>query len=123
MYRRYLRDAKAFFFFFQAEGGIRGVAVTGVQTCALPISAAAHWRKDQTLKMWCEGPVFYRLFQRRGGGFNLVPVTLARAGHPGRRWRGLLCKPDMILRTSILLYFFFLVRLAGLAQTPAIGYW
>src|SRR3989449_2230587 len=30
-----------FFFFFQAEDGIRDVAVTGVQTCALPISAPA----------------------------------------------------------------------------------
>src|SRR2546422_7840024 len=28
------------FFFFQAEDGIRDVAVTGVQTCALPISHA-----------------------------------------------------------------------------------
>src|SRR6266702_8078025 len=28
-----------FFFFFQAEGGIRGGHVTGVQTCALPIWA------------------------------------------------------------------------------------
>src|SRR5205809_2423350 len=28
-----------FFFFFQAEDGIRDVAVTGVQTCALPIYA------------------------------------------------------------------------------------
>src|SRR2546422_7927596 len=28
-----------FFFFFQAEDGIRDVAVTGVQTCALPILA------------------------------------------------------------------------------------
>src|SRR2546422_10629509 len=27
-----------FFFFFQAEDGIRDVAVTGVQTCALPIA-------------------------------------------------------------------------------------
>src|SRR2546429_2407131 len=27
-------------FFFQAEDGIRDVAVTGVQTCALPISLA-----------------------------------------------------------------------------------
>src|SRR6266576_4785404 len=27
-----------FFFFFQAEDGIRGLYVTGVQTCALPIS-------------------------------------------------------------------------------------
>src|SRR2546422_4257706 len=30
-----------FFFFFQAEDGIRDVAVTGVQTCALPILRAA----------------------------------------------------------------------------------
>src|SRR2546422_1329548 len=30
-----------FFFFFQAEDGIRDVAVTGVQTCALPIWLAA----------------------------------------------------------------------------------
>src|SRR5206468_5505338 len=28
-----------FFFFFQAEDGIRDLIVTGVQTCALPISA------------------------------------------------------------------------------------
>src|SRR5205809_3273014 len=31
-------DLLFFFFFFQAEDGIRDVAVTGVQTCALPIS-------------------------------------------------------------------------------------
>src|SRR3989449_11194512 len=32
------------FFFFQAEDGIRDVAVTGVQTCALPIShARSRW--------------------------------------------------------------------------------
>src|SRR2546422_2156194 len=30
--------SRVFFFFFQAEDGIRDVAVTGVQTCALPIS-------------------------------------------------------------------------------------
>src|SRR3989475_8102007 len=29
------------FFFFQAEDGIRDLTVTGVQTCALPISGAA----------------------------------------------------------------------------------
>src|SRR5256886_16049124 len=29
------------FFFFQAEDGIRDLTVTGVQTCALPISATA----------------------------------------------------------------------------------
>src|SRR5216684_9231118 len=32
-------------FFFQAEDGIRGVAVTGVQTCALPISPCAGSRR------------------------------------------------------------------------------
>src|SRR3989454_10032034 len=31
-----------FFFFFQAEDGIRDYKVTGVQTCALPISRARH---------------------------------------------------------------------------------
>src|SRR5437764_15023955 len=29
------------FFFFQAEDGIRDTSVTGVQTCALPISATS----------------------------------------------------------------------------------
>src|SRR6266496_4869968 len=38
-----------FFFFFQAEDGIRDLYVTGVQTCALPISgrAKAQQRRDQ----------------------------------------------------------------------------
>src|SRR5262249_59612383 len=36
-----------FFFFFQAEDGIRDWSVTGVQTCALPISSS----RDQ------QGPV------------------------------------------------------------------
>src|SRR2546430_10455634 len=35
-----------FFFFFQAEDGIRDLTVTGVQTCALPISAlTACWKR------------------------------------------------------------------------------
>src|SRR5438093_8740488 len=33
-----------FIFFFQAEDGIRDWSVTGVQTCALPISADAYAR-------------------------------------------------------------------------------
>src|SRR5256885_7508475 len=33
------------FFFFQAEDGIRDYKVTGVQTCALPISSAAELRE------------------------------------------------------------------------------
>src|SRR5256885_5320781 len=38
----------SFFFFFQAEDGIRDYKVTGVQTCALPISV-------NHLKMLLEG--------------------------------------------------------------------
>src|SRR3989440_788768 len=34
----------AFFFFFQAEDGIRDLIVTGVQTCALPISRCSSTR-------------------------------------------------------------------------------
>src|SRR2546422_5858655 len=37
---RYGPGVYAVFFFFQAEDGIRDVAVTGVQTCALPISTS-----------------------------------------------------------------------------------
>src|SRR2546430_11098178 len=33
---------KCVFFFFQAEDGIRDLTVTGVQTCALPISEREH---------------------------------------------------------------------------------
>src|SRR5437867_5000279 len=35
----YANDFRLYFFFFQAEDGIRDRTVTGVQTCALPISA------------------------------------------------------------------------------------
>src|SRR2546430_4662545 len=37
-YSHYIVLFIVFFFFFQAEDGIRDLTVTGVQTCALPIS-------------------------------------------------------------------------------------
>src|SRR2546427_7543380 len=37
-----------FFFFFQAEDGIRDLTVTGVQTCALPISAIVGYRSPDS---------------------------------------------------------------------------
>src|SRR2546426_6270823 len=37
-----------FFFFFQAEDGIRDYKVTGVQTCALPIFEVLGHRRDRT---------------------------------------------------------------------------
>src|SRR6266850_6305761 len=36
-----------FFFFFQAEDGIRDYKVTGVQTCALPISLTARYLRGE----------------------------------------------------------------------------
>src|SRR5437660_8781221 len=36
-----------FFFFFQAEDGIRDGHVTGVQTCALPICIVETWAADR----------------------------------------------------------------------------
>src|SRR5882762_11041161 len=39
-----------FFFFFQAEDGIRDSSVTGVQTCALPISLPA--LEPETERFW-----------------------------------------------------------------------
>src|SRR5690349_23144583 len=41
-----------FAFFFQAEDGIRDLYVTGVQTCALPISLADH---DDVDALWVFG--------------------------------------------------------------------
>src|SRR5256886_7276535 len=38
-----------FFFFFQAEDGIRDLTVTGVQTCALPISLPWQAREEGLL--------------------------------------------------------------------------
>src|SRR3989449_513950 len=50
-------DQYVVFFFFQAEDGIRDVAVTGVQTCALPISIRL---PDQRLAMYeLAGDAFY----------------------------------------------------------------
>src|SRR5437867_11571779 len=39
----FLESSTVIFFFFQAEDGIRDRTVTGVQTCALPISAPTRW--------------------------------------------------------------------------------
>src|SRR2546430_5427130 len=42
------RSRHAWHFFFQAEDGIRDLTVTGVQTCALPISP-----ENETLDLTC----------------------------------------------------------------------
>src|SRR3989449_1102435 len=46
-----MRSKSEFFFFFQAEDGIRDVAVTGVQTCALPILDEPTYLKTQATRI------------------------------------------------------------------------
>src|SRR5438046_9831809 len=42
-----------FFFFFQAEDGIRDWSVTGVQTCALPICSVGSARESSAQRLPC----------------------------------------------------------------------
>src|SRR2546430_168218 len=51
-----------FFFFFQAEDGIRDLTVTGVQTCALPISSSSMCKTSRQLY----SPTFIRSCTVRG---------------------------------------------------------
>src|SRR6218665_2902173 len=51
-------DNLQYLFFFQAEDGIRDDLVTGVQTCALPISELKRW-------LWY-APIRRLPFERRG---------------------------------------------------------
>src|SRR5688572_31245282 len=66
-HRGHVESDVSVFFFFQAEDGIRDLTVTGVQTCALPISRAA--------RRWRRGPC-----ARRAPGVAAAP----RCGHNAR---------------------------------------
>src|SRR2546422_2804779 len=68
-----------FDFFFQAEDGIRDVAVTGVQTCALPIYVPprrqrADYRGDPALRLTGRERPIGRWFGVGGGGICCVAV-------------------------------------------------
>src|SRR6266496_5117487 len=66
-----MREPSRLFFFFQAEDGIRDLYVTGVQTCALPISP---------LKRISEGLAAIRsgTAERLEGAFPVEIAPLAR---------------------------------------------
>src|SRR2546430_4651929 len=64
-----------FFFFFQAEDGIRYLTVTGVQTCALPICDRVRALQRGGLRLECRGP----------GPRARVRQRSAAAGRRGRR--------------------------------------
>src|SRR3989440_6526441 len=77
-----VRRAKLFFFFFQAEDGIRDLIVTGVQTCALPI-----WNIAQ----FCVNPeVAVDSARRLAGGETLRNVEIRMRHRDGSIRHGLL---------------------------------
>src|SRR5258706_8940549 len=75
-YGQYLdRFLVRFFFFFQAEDGIRDWSVTGVQTCALPISCGGQAdRRRIPERVWTP-----RHLRRRGGFAGVGPSAECRS--------------------------------------------
>src|SRR5260221_10382042 len=79
-----------FFFFFQAEDGIRDHCVTGVQTCALPISSGFRDDSPGQLALNPEG-VLIRPRHRDLAAVithavsDVRPQTQRRAGHRQKR--------------------------------------
>src|SRR5256885_10792496 len=60
--RRCSYSTRLFFFFFQAEDGIRDYKVTGVQTCALPICATPDGGR------WIHGAMLQLILSARARG-------------------------------------------------------
>src|SRR2546430_11055072 len=76
-------------FFFQAEDGIRDLTVTGVQTCALPISLTGG-RRRRAAHARPRRPRGLEHGSRRGAG--LPPRALSPASGRARRGAGP-CRP------------------------------
>src|SRR5256886_11708680 len=71
------------FFFFQAEDGIRDLTVTGVQTCALPISVfQPEWSPDGTLYFISDRTGWWYLYAERAKKIVSVFEIHAEIGVP-----------------------------------------
>src|SRR5207248_8426697 len=80
------------FFFFQAEDGIRDRTVTGVQTCALPISPCWSIWSATAWPVELRSNLIYRRFTRLpggcpGGGESRPRGEASLAGEIGRASR------------------------------------
>src|SRR5262249_56897681 len=73
-----------YFFFFQAEDGIRDWSVTGVQTCALPICTAGD--RGDVLQL-VQAAVAEAGRAHRQGLEHLVHVVRSEERRVGKEWR------------------------------------
>src|SRR5205085_9331928 len=67
------------FFFFQAEDGIRDLTVTGVQTCALPISWPSLLGNTEK-SPWSTRRIVFPFFSTSSNVMPSFSVTRARLG-------------------------------------------
>src|SRR5690606_40487229 len=86
---RIARVSQAKLFFFQAEDGIRDFHVTGVQTCALPISMARIDQpdfvyKNETAKF---NAVVEDIVERHAKGQPVLVGTRSEERRVGEEWR------------------------------------
>src|SRR5688500_20224489 len=87
-----------YFFFFQAEDGIRDYKVTGVQTCALPISAKP--AAASTTSAWAaDGVTKVSTATTKPAPANARRSEERRVGKECRCWR-VLCEDIMNKRES-----------------------
>src|SRR6266699_857127 len=78
-------------FFFQAEDGIRDADVTGVQTCALPISVLAQYRQQRfqivpqrwhaTFEHWMENIRDWNISRQLWWGHRIPVFTCTNCRH------------------------------------------
>ena len=66
-----------FFFFFQAEDGIRDIGVTGVQTCALPIFIIRSSFFPDCLKVARVKPVFKKVDKFSKNNYRPISILSA----------------------------------------------
>src|SRR3989442_15530940 len=77
-----------FFFFFQAEDGIRDADVTGVQTCALPISDASRgvYQSDRCAVNPPARRIKHRAANRSSGGILGQSSCDEQENHADEAW-------------------------------------
>src|SRR5258708_14147610 len=73
-------------FFFQAEDGIRDDLVTGVQTCALPISGVS-FTYDATAFQAQQSALYGRVWQLDASGIQTGDIRVVRTDDEGLTWR------------------------------------